>query len=329
MNVDTMNILKFLIIFETFLLVFVRTFTGTTGLIWAVIISTLLVCGGYLFVLSFASHVSSSSNILDNEFFQVAILFSYLGLGVWTLFSADKLFNYFSYAWLASVIISVVTLFVLSYEPSEYSKMIAEERRYQRERLEEGKKEQAHANAISELKEKFEAAKAEVTEVENYIKFTERSVKLYGNKGFFSQNVGAYTASLMLYAIKDEQTPIALKLLDSYMDNVIQYTNLLSDSEVVASNAVVLSIYENNTSIFERVEKQILNKIPIQELSDAYLLYNLACYYALKKDKETMLMYIALAKKNGINPELFVNDKDNDFIHFKNDADFLTAINKT
>jgi hypothetical protein len=55
--------------------------------------------------------------------------------------------------------------------------------------------------------------------------------------------------------------------------------------------------------------------------------YNLACFYALRENKEDALFYLDLSlKKEEIAVGFVENDKDWD--SFKNDEDFITVLNK-
>lgn len=59
--------------------------------------------------------------------------------------------------------------------------------------------------------------------------------------------------------------------------------------------------------------------------TNATLMYNLACYYALTSDKAHMLQAIAHARRLGKPPAQFL--RDTDFDRYRQDAEFLQAVN--
>jgi hypothetical protein len=78
-------------------------------------------------------------------------------------------------------------------------------------------------------------------------------------------------------------------------------------------------------SIFNKVNKYLLDENITEEINNTTLLFNLACYYALNRDKEKLILYINLARQHGKSAEYFLNDTD--FNYYLNDQDFLYAIN--
>ena len=326
MSSDSINILKYLIVAEFMLLFCAHKLGGQAGLIWAVVLSTIAICLGSIFLLSHATHVPSNSAI-TSKIIQVTLLFTYLGIGVAALFSTDRGFTLFSYAWLASVVIAVVTLFVVSYEPSELSIRIKEDNAYRQELLLlqiEKKEQEAYENALSKLRVKYKAALIDSAEVESFLQLSEESVKEYQKKGAFPHNLAAYTANLMLEYMKKDEHKVVLNVFNSYVDLVLLHSGLATSSTYVANFAIILSIRTKEPTIFDRAEEHILSNIDIKKISNSTLLFNLACHYSLKRDKEKLLLYVTLARKQGFAEEAFYSDDD--FIYYKGDNDFLLAV---
>lgn len=63
-----------------------------------------------------------------------------------------------------------------------------------------------------------------------------------------------------------------------------------------------------------------------KKLHNRRLSFNLACYYALKKDKKQLLHYAQQASEQGTKAEDFLGDPD--FTEFKHDKEFIAAIRK-
>ena len=278
------------------------------------------------------THVPSNSAI-TSKIIQVTLLFTYLGIGVAALFSTDRGFTLFSYAWLASVVIAVVTLFVVSYEPSELSIRIKEDKAYRQELLLlqiQEKEQEAYENALSKLRVKYKAALIDSAEIDSYLELSEESVKEYQKKGSFPHDLAAYTANLMLEYINKDEHKVALRVFDSYvdldldLDLVLPHSEVATSSTYVASFAIILSMRTKDPTIFDRAEEHILSNIDIKKISNSTLIFNLACHYSLKRDKEKLLLYVTLARKQGFAEEAFYSDDD--FIYYKGDNDFLLAV---
>jgi hypothetical protein len=86
--------------------------------------------------------------------------------------------------------------------------------------------------------------------------------------------------------------------------------------ESLLSDAIVLSILAKDDSIFKTAEESIPNMI-----SDGTLAFNLACLYAVKRQKNNMLQFILISLGLGKDKGQFLNDSDFDF--YKGDADFI------
>ena len=323
MSSDSINILKYLIVAELMLLFCAHKLGGQAGLIWAVVLSTIAICLGSIFLLSHATHVPSNSAI-TSKIIQVTLLFTYLGIGVAALFSTDRGFTLFSYAWLASVVIAVVMLFFVSYE---LSIRIKEDKAYRQELLLlqiQEKEQEAYENALSKLRVKYKAALIDSAEIDSYLELSEESVKEYQKKGSFPHDLAAYTANLMLEYINKDEHKVALRVFDSYVDLVLPHSEVATSSTYVASFAIILSMRTKEPTIFDRAEEHILSNIDIKKIINSTLLFNLACHYSLKRDKEKLLLYVTLARKQGFAEEAFYSDDD--FIYYKGDNDFLLAV---
>jgi hypothetical protein len=110
--------------------------------------------------------------------------------------------------------------------------------------------------------------------------------------------------------------------LIKYSDNKqVQYSTL-----VVASQGAVIYGATRDKSVLTTMFDTLLGeKFDIETTTNPTLVYNLACIYSLTNNKSEMLKAITVAKKMQIDSNLFL--KDSDFSFYKNDSDFLNAIN--
>ena len=94
---------------------------------------------------------------------------------------------------------------------------------------------------------------------------------------------------------------------------------IFSIREGFASKAILLSVVTQDDRMF-----LIAEQFMPEEISDKVLAFNLACLYALKKDKENLIHYTRMAIRLGKNKVDFM--KDTDFEAFMNDAEFLDTL---
>jgi hypothetical protein len=271
-----------------------------------------------------ATHAPPSS-VVTADFIKITLLFSYLGLGVAALFSAERIFSLFSYFWLATVIISVVTLFAVSYVNSPNLTRTKESRLFYKQQLQIKVQQEVYEDVVLELDRKYKVAINDLIKVNNYLEFSVATAKQYKSKGSLPFYFANYTTKLMIKYIENQRYRGALIVFDSYVDSILPYAGLSDKSSDVASHGIILSVYLDDVSIFNKVNKYLLDENITEEINNTTLLFNLACYYALNRDKEKLILYINLARQHGKSAEYFLNDTD--FNYYMNDQDFLYAIN--
>lgn len=95
---------------------------------------------------------------------------------------------------------------------------------------------------------------------------------------------------------------------------------------VIASQSLAASVETKNEAMSQLVFDKILTpKFDIKTHENATLIYNLACFYALKGNKPQMLEAVVQARLRGKPAKQFMDDSD--FKNFLSDADFLAALN--
>ena len=117
-----------------------------------------------------------------------------------------------------------------------------------------------------------------------------------------------------------------------YADNVRHLVPQLSDDStaninhyVLVSQSLVASVKLKDLSYQKKVLRMLGESVDISTLENSSLLYNLACYYAVRKKKEEMLAAIRQSRTMGKPATQFLADSD--FKDYYLDNDFLKALN--
>jgi hypothetical protein len=116
-----------------------------------------------------------------------------------------------------------------------------------------------------------------------------------------------------------------------YIDNLQPLLSHLSHSKdvnknhyIVISQSLVATVRLNDLEYQQTVLEMLGNNFDINAIENSTLVYNLACYYAVKKDKNRMLNAIKKSRAMGKPSTQFVNDSD--FQFYLKDDYFLDAI---
>lgn len=129
---------------------------------------------------------------------------------------------------------------------------------------------------------------------------------------------GDFKASIKATAFYAEHVHPRIFLLENNKDS-------LYNNSVIASQTLVASIYAKDDNIQKIIFDKLLSKpFDINQSKNGTLAFNLACFYALSKDKNNMLIAIKRAKQLGKPKSQFM--KDGDFKAYLQDEDFLRVI---
>jgi hypothetical protein len=162
--------------------------------------------------------------------------------------------------------------------------------------------------------------------IKNYIQFSESVSKELKDYPPLPKKFADYTRNLMIEYMKLRDFETVKELFDSYIDRIIPQSGLDKSSSHIASQAIAISIILDDNSIYDRVEEHILGEdFDIEEISNEILLFNLACHYALIRDKKQLLSATEQAIKHGKKRDQFLADSD--FSYYRNDQDFLLILN--
>lgn len=194
------------------------------------------------------------------------------------------------------------------------------------------KKEQAeylkvYNNYRSQLNVQFEKSIADSNAHEGYITLSEKVANHLQGYLPLTNLLATFTAKLIIKTCAEGDLETAQIYLDSYIDAIIPNTGLSDKSSDVASNGIVLSIRLSNDDIYHRIEKHILGgNVELSKITNEILLFNLACHYSLKHDKESLLIATEYALQKGMPADKFLTDCD--FKYYFNDKDFLAIVNE-
>lgn len=227
------------------------------------------------------------------------------------------------YCWLISFSTPMLLLIlIISCRAYPFITITNTKKQLKKERI----KQEAYELATFELGKKYKMAMDTQSKVYGYIKLSEKVAKQYKDQGSLSFSFANYTAKLMIKYSKNTDYNLALTIFDSYVDFIVPSVGLSEKSSDVASMAIYISVMLDDSNIFNKTTEHILGKnMDILTINNNVLHFNLACYYALKQDKTNLLLFVSLARKQGKHAEEFLSDSD--FIHYRNDEDFLYAVN--
>jgi len=168
-------------------------------------------------------------------------------------------------------------------------------------------------------------AKKDLNYLPDYIKLSENLAANFPSDHRKRVYLTAGTSALLLKTLNSKKFSQTKKVFYSYVDNILPHVGPVPKITDVASLAIVLSIVTKDDDIFHRVMTELLiKKFTIDKIDNEITLFNLACYYAIKEDKENTLNLSRLAVKNGKKAIEFLNEKDFSFYH--EDKEFRDAI---
>jgi|GEM_PF-6206646 len=138
-----------------------------------------------------------------------------------------------------------------------------------------------------------------------------------------SFSIDKYTTNLLIENLKNSNFTNAKFLVKNYADIVDNISEYISKSDVIA-NALVLAILTKDNDIEKYIMKLLPENFDDTDIINPLLAFNLACFYAVKKEKEKMCLYVNLAIDLGKKKEEFINDSD--FKEYLDDKEFQNAL---
>jgi len=161
--------------------------------------------------------------------------------------------------------------------------------------------------------------------IQDYLDFSQN---LAENSLFIKEHafqLANYSTKLVGYSLRNGADKSAENVIYHYINSLLPRTGMNEKSMDLASIALHLSVVNKNENISNLVFKKMLGPgFDIDSQTNEILLFNLACYYALHKEKESLLKAMKQALKQGKKADQFMTDTD--FKDYLEDVDFLNVL---
>lgn len=190
-----------------------------------------------------------------------------------------------------------------------------------------GEEAQKGRDLREKLKKSYESTLVDKQSLNEFLTDAENVAKSAKDKHFIPFYLASYNTKLTIKFIKENKLKNSQKLINFYADNIITYVGYdkYEKTADLASNGIVVAIKLNDDKLFKKIRDKILgDDFDILWEENDILLFNLACYYSLKRERDMMLKAIKRARELGKPKERFLEDKD--FEYYYEDKDFLNAI---
>jgi len=148
----------------------------------------------------------------------------------------------------------------------------------------------------------------------------------------YASEITKYTVDLFQHYMKNSGYESAKTLYYHYVNklypNVLDETNsedVAYNSSVMASQGLVLSLLTSDEHVAASIFDKLMGpNFDISAQNNPTFMFNLACYYAVHKEKESLLKATKQALKRGKAADQFMSDSD--FKNYWDDADFLNVL---
>jgi len=159
-----------------------------------------------------------------------------------------------------------------------------------------------------------------------YNEFMEKLAKNQGQDPNWAGQISAYTGQRMADCIVKKEYEKATKTFNHFCAKLVTHLNKSGNNYITASMAIVLSVHTKDYAIGEKVLEEVLVKdFDMDNCRYSPLLYNLACYFAAKGDRDNLIMAAKRASMFGKKAKQFIADSD--FAPYLNDEEFMSILN--
>ena len=185
---------------------------------------------------------------------------------------------------------------------------------------------------LSKLKYEYEKVLKDKLYLQDFMDVTQNFVERNSYEKVYASHVTNYSADLLLKFNVSSDFKISEALFFHYVNKLLPYTKHETNTEdtvyntsVIASQGLIVSIVTHNDAIGSVVlDKLMAPGFDIATQKNVTFIFNLACYYAVHKEKELLLKSIKQAMKLGMSADKFKTDSD--FKDYWGDAGFISAL---
>jgi len=175
------------------------------------------------------------------------------------------------------------------------------------------------------LKAAFNDGMNDKKSIRSFVKVSTKIARSSPYAKRFSFQFANYSTKILISRTKNRDYGAAKKIVNNYIDNILPFSEYHRKTNDLASNALVLSTLSNDQKFGQKVMDELLGPhVEASTIKNEILLFNLACYYALKKQKNKMLDFIAQALSHGKKAEQFLSDLD--FEYYWEDKEFIALL---
>lgn len=184
----------------------------------------------------------------------------------------------------------------------------------------------------SKLEIEYENALKDGEELQAYLDVASDIAKNSPYAKEYASALFSQTNELINISATKNDAKTAEKVIVHFLDKILPYTgrtgkaeDVALNAEVIASNSLAHAISTRNKELSTVILEKLLGKnFEIKEINNGTLLFNLACYYAVYKDKNRLLLAARQAMIRGKQADQFM--KEVDFKEYWNDPDFMKML---
>ena len=159
----------------------------------------------------------------------------------------------------------------------------------------------------------------------NFFKTTNKILNRTSQPKNYAPIMAFYFSKLILKGVELDNKEFAQTVFSYYLDKIFPATGSDNYKTNIIGNSLALAIRYADISISDRVFTTLLTPgFDVQQIDNALVLYNLACFYAVNHQKSEMLAAIHQGIYHGRDIKKYQEDLD--FAGYWNDPDFLRVL---
>lgn len=177
----------------------------------------------------------------------------------------------------------------------------------------------------AQLESAYQHAEQDPGRLAEFMDVSTRLVSKNADAPYYARTMAYYSSKLILKGLEDDNAEFALSVFNHYVDKVFPYTGSDHYQTNIIGNTLSLAMVHSLDEVADKVFHTLLGQdFDMTAIDNPLVLYNLACYYALDKQKQNMLTAIRQGLLHGREPGKYRTDPD--FSAYLQDADFIKAL---